>query len=554
MISSHLYANAVRSAIGSDASSDMRQFGELMQEVHAGYFSGGTSRYLPTPNGVNPLGTGSDYHYRTENQYFLMVERARYDDRDNMVIGQGITRFVANVMRTGFRLRPDTGDEQLNADLVAGWNEWANDRSMCDYEGEKTFSKMANSLLRARTVDGDVFVLPTSSGHLQVVENHHCRNPFGATTKVRSGTGIVHGVEILNGRRVGYWFTPDDLEPGARVSRKTRMRRIAARDRNGNRQVLQIYDPKRFSQRRGVTALAPVVFTSKYHDDLQFANLVNAKRQSFIATIHTFDTDAGTYAQQAAKNISTIGKRSELTRADGTTNTVEGSGPGVRYTGKPGEKITPWAPNVPAASFFDHANMLLLIISINLDMPDIVFRLDASSTNFNGYRGVIDQARQRFEQIQAEMVEQFHAEVYRWWLRRQIASDPAIRSVASRSDVNVFGHRWTPQGWPYVQPVQDATTDILRLNGNLVSHQRRSEERGMVWEDELKEIVQGRAMLIEHAITKAEEINAKFPELDQRVMWRELAYGFESNVKVSMTGQIDGAEMNQPTEASGAKD
>jgi len=35
------------------------------------------------------------------------------------------------------------------------------------------------------------------------------------------------------------------------------------------------------------------------------------------------------------------------------------------------------------------------ILAVNLDLPLCVFLLDASETNYSGFRGAIDQARQR---------------------------------------------------------------------------------------------------------------------------------------------------------------
>lgn len=514
-------------------------FSRQMSEVHAGYFAGGTTRFLPRPPGVQASGSGADYHYLSETAYFLMVERARFDDRENMMLGQGVNRFVANVMQQGFALQVETGDEMLSADLAAGWKEWAEDRDACDYDGERDFDQIARGLLRTNTVDGDVFAFPTTAGSIQVVENHHCRNPFGVRSGLSNGSGVVHGVELQNNRRVAFHFTPEELGTG-QVSRRTRMRRIPARDREGFRQVFQVYNPKRFSQRRGVTAFAPIIFPSRYHDDLQFAALVNAKRSSFIAIVREFLDTAPALPGRDRQS----GTRTEVTRDDGTTRTEEGGMPGQTIRGNPGEKITPWSANIPAPSHFQHSDMLLAILACNLDLPIMVFKLDASQTNFNGYRGVIDQARMRFSEIQSDLVVQFHIEAYRWKVRQFMRRDAAIRSAAKRSGINIFGHRWTPRGWPYIQPVQDAAADDLRLSRNLISGRRRAQERGIDYDDLTTEIVEDRASLVLKALEATDSINKQYP--DAGLTWRELAYGGESAVKVSLSGKLDGD--GEPTE------
>lgn len=536
------YAMAAASGSAAD-----QAFARQMTEVHSSYFAGQTSRYLPLPPGIQALGSSADYHYSTEYGYFLMVERARFDDRDNMVIGQGVNRFVANVVQNGFTLQIETGDESIDEDLWDAWHEWAASPEACDYDGERDFDQIARGLLRNRTVDGDVFCLPTTEGSLQVIENHRCRNPFGAKTRVTNGTGIIHGVEIQNQKRVAFYFTPDELSPTAQVSRRTRMRRIPARDDEGNRQVYQVYDPRRFSQRRGVTAFAPIVFPAKYHDDLQFAALVNAKRSSFIAIVREFDMDAPKPPDRQA------GSRSETTRDDGTTRTDEGGAPGQTLRGAKGEKIKPWAANIPAPQFFQHSAALLGIISINIDLPVMVFLLDASATNFNGYRGVIDQARMRFSQIQSDLITQFHRPCYRWKVRQWIQADQALRRAAARSGINIFGHRWTPRGYPYIQPVQDAAADDLRMAKNLISPRRRAEERGLDYDILSTEIVEDRASMVLKALEAAEQINKQYE--DAKVTWRDLAYGGDTAVKVSLSGTLDDNDQadqkqEQPTEST----
>lgn len=511
-------------------------FADEMRSVHAGYFAGGTSRYLPQPAGINPLGTGADYHYRTEREYFLMVERARQDDRDNMIIGQGVNRAVANIMQDGFDLTPDTGDKGADSDLAAWWTEWAESKTACDFEGERTFSQMAALLLRSRFVDGDIFALPLESGQVQVMENHRCRNPFQARNRVTRGNGMVHGVELRNGRRVAYHFTSDDLGLGGVVNRRTPMDRVETYDAAGHRQVWHVYDGKRFTQRRGVTVFAPIVFPLRYHDDLQFAALVNAKRASIISYIHTYEA---TVQPPNRGSDNPTGNRTTETRADGSTETREEGAPGTVYKSrKPGEKIEAWSPNIPAPQFFKHASLLLTIISINLDLPEIVFLLDATRGNFNSYRGVIDQARQRFEQIQQDMVADFHTPAYQWKVRQWMESNRALRSIANRSGINIFGHRWTPRGWPYLQPVQDAAADDLRLSRNLISPRRRAQERGLRWDDLAREIVADRKLLIEQAIAAADDLNQANPNAGVR--WQDLAFGQEGGVRLNLTGTLDG--------------
>ena len=51
-------------------------------------------------------------------------------------------------------------------------------------------------------------------------------------------------------------------------------------------------------------------------------------------------------------------------------------------------------------------------------LPLCVFLLDASETNYSGFRGAIDQARQRWREVQSWMMTSFHGPVYEWKVRQ----------------------------------------------------------------------------------------------------------------------------------------
>ena len=97
-----------------------------------------------------------------------------------------------------------------------------------------------------------------------------------------------------------------------------------------------------------------------------------------------------------------------------------------------------------------------------------------SETNYSGFRGAIDQARQRWREIQSWMMGSFDGPVYEWKVRQWAVTDSALRKAVERADsllaslgyipvgeVNPFAQVWHAQELPYIQPVDDATADIL---------------------------------------------------------------------------------------------
>jgi len=91
--------------------------------------------------------------------------------------------------------------------------------------------------------------------------------------------------------------------------------------------------------------------------------------------------------------------------ADGTSRTLEGIAPGMELTGRPGEKLQGFSPNVPNAEFFQHVRLILTLVGVNLGLPLCIVMLDGSETNFSGWRGALDQAKMGFRHNQRWLID-----------------------------------------------------------------------------------------------------------------------------------------------------
>lgn len=482
----------------------------VFQDLRADFRAGKDTRFTSRLAGVSSGGSGADYHYRNESQFLHMMERARHYQRNDPIVGQGVRRLVANIVQDGFTLDVNTGDEELDNDLKDRWDEWACTADLCHSEGEFTFSQMEQMALSSVVVDGDLFPLPLTTGSIQMVEAHRCRTPRSTTRNV------VHGVLMDDAaRRQEYWFTKEDLDPNRPLLKVSDIKPYPARDpKTGERQVLHLYQPYRFSQRRGVTALAPVSDTVGMHDDIQFATLVKAQMAALIAILHNRGAEWKPGGDQQK------GDRETETLAGGHTRTIEGVSAGIEIFSDVDEKLEAFSPNIPSPEFFPHAMMVLTFIAINLDLPVHVLLLDPSRTNFSGWRGAIDQARLRFKQIQKWLAECFHTPIYRWKVRQWAQKDPALMSRLDSGGVRLFGHRWNPPAFAYLEPLTDASADLLQQRNALNSARRIHAARGREWKVVASEIVADNGMAIVMALEKAKEINTQFP--DSGVHWREL--------------------------------
>ena len=245
--------------------------------LRSDYEAARSNRFTRVRSGVLSSGSGADYHYRSESQYLKLMEYARDIDRNDLAVGQTITRAVEQTIGDGFSLDVNTGDDGLDKELKPRWTDWSEDPEQCDVQGEKTFWDMEQLALRDTFVAGDILALPLREGSLEMIEAHRLRT---ATNTTRN---VVHGVLLdERRRRLEYWFTRDEIDPMRAVSRVSDMRRIPAYGEDGFRQVFHVYNPRRVSQTRGVTALAPIFNATTILDDTIFAKLIQSQVLSLI--------------------------------------------------------------------------------------------------------------------------------------------------------------------------------------------------------------------------------------------------------------------------------
>lgn len=504
--------------------------------MKADYQGARASRFRRKRTGIATNGSGADYHYRNDSDYLRLMEYARDMDRNDVIVGQTINRAVDNMLQDGLKVDPQTGNTKLDDLLYQRWLDWSCEPSECDVTGEMAFSELETLVARQRAVDGDVFILPTATGHIQIVEAHRCRSPQGRSKK------IVLGIVLDELRkRKAYYFTKDDIDPMSAVKMDD-IEKYDAYGEDGSKQVFHYFVRKRVSQTRGVTDLAPIFDVCGMFEDIQFAKLVQQQVVSCFAILRqrNLQYQGGDAPQQ--------GPRVTEVQSDGTNRQIEGIAPGMQIAAQPGETLEGFSPAVPNAEFFDHVRLILTLVGINLGLPLVMTLMDASETNFSGFRGAVDQARLGFRRNQNAMVSRFHKPVYTWKVQQWLEQDPGLKKLATSSrKVRPLNHCWKLPRWPYIEPLKDAGADLLRMRNGLASPRQVHAERGGDWFRNTDESVEDNAYAIDLAKAKAAEINAKYPDDPDKAHWRELiSLPTPDGVTVALAAEQPPQEQTQP--------
>lgn len=511
-----------------------------VEQFRADYDAMKSSLHVRSRVGLATGGGGADWHIRNETRYFQLVEQARDLVRNDTVIGKTIERSALNITGDGFIPSPDTGDKGLDAALFDYWTDWANNPDLCDAQCEHTFLEQIQLVKQSILTDGDIVTIGRDNGSLEAIEGHLVRNPVGYR---KTSPGCVIGVEIdSNRKRVRYHVRQESTDP-MRLSYTRKSTPIDVRDKNGLRQVFHAWNPQRFTATRGITALAPVFYIASMFEDLNFAKLVQAKVVSMFALWRRREKDyvgGGLPIGPVA-----YGAQETETDTDGSEKLIESLEPGQEIPTEAGETIEAWSPNTPNPEYFDHAKLLLTMIGINLGQPFVMMFMDASESNFTGWRAAVDEARRGFKRNQRSLISRHLSPIWRWrtaWLIAN-AKDPALRTAAAKSGVRVDRHTFRPPAWPYVSPTEDAAAQLLRVRNGLSSPRRIHGEISQDWEEIAVETIEDNAFAIEKAILRADLINQQHGA--GTVHWRELlALPTPDGVSVSITGASTSAQPN----------
>ncbi len=467
------------------------------------------SRFRRSRPGVTGVGSDADAHYENASRYTRMREYA-----DAMVRDDGVTKFlvrrvVINTIRGGFGYEPDTGDKILDRDLKDRHEAWATDKNLCDVAGNLTFPEMEQLTVFAEIVAGDVFHVPTDEGAIQTFESHRCDTPR------RSVRNIVHGIQLDDRRRrVNYFFKRETPGLGRRYDRVNDFHEIPAYDEAGNDQVFHVYDPMRFTQTRGVTAFHPIFDKAGLLEDIDFALLVKEQMAAFLAW------EEQQTSEQPMPGVK-YGSEEFQRQSDSTDIPIQEMSPGTIVRPAFGKKIVMHSSNINSAETMAHLKFTLQLLSVNLGLPLCVALLDGSETNFSGWRGAFDQAKLGFEMNQLRYEMRFHRPLANWRLRWWMSGDPALARAAERIGPRIHRHWWQKPRWPYIQPLQDAQANAVRLQTGQIALRDLHAENGGDFEQFVKDSVADNGLWIRAAMAEFTAVKQEFGDAIHDLTWRD---------------------------------
>ncbi|WP_443701191.1 phage portal protein, partial [Pseudomonas sp.] len=284
--------------------------------------------------------------------------------------------------------------------------------------------------------------------------------PHDKFETTKSGNIIRAGIEFSPmGKRVAYWmYRSHPRDASSLNSGYNQLVRVPAS------QVLHIFEPVEPGQLRGVPRLSPVLKRLRSLDNYDDAVLF---RQEVANLFAGFITKPAQDAGQVPRDPVT-GQLLNPDR-DGFTPMVALE-PGTMQELGVGEEVEFSKPPDAGNNYPDFMRQQLMAAAAGSGTPYEILTGDMRGVNDRALRVVLTEFRRRLEQLQFGVyVHQLCRPVRAAWMDMGVLSGALSLPDYAKRRREYQRTRWVPQGWAYIQPVQDVQAKILEVNAGFGS-------------------------------------------------------------------------------------
>lgn len=400
----------------------------------------------------------------------LLRDRSRAAVRNDGYAAGIIEHLVSNIVGTGLKPQCLAEDRDFRKKLQALWTLWTD---TSDADGTLDWYGQQSQAVRCWLEAGEVFIRRRERRpedglvvplQLQVLEPEMCPHDYSGINP-KTGNRIRAGIEFDRlGRRAAYYFyasRPGDMQDWNAGD----LRRIPAES------VLHLFKPRRPGQMRGIPHLTPALLRLRELEQFDDAVLVRHKLANLFVA----------FLKPAAAESSNI---MPLTgEAPGPTENGRptlGLQPGIFQELAPGEEVQFSEPPDTITGFADFIKHHLRAVGAATGVPYEVLTGDMDGMSDRLVRVILAEFRRRIQAEQHQSVAfQVCRPVWLWWMDLVFLSGALPIPADYLADSQPYAKvKWMPQGWPYLQPVQDIEADEKAIRAGLTSRSAIVSENG----------------------------------------------------------------------------
>ena len=401
-----------------------------------------------------------------------ITARARWLARNNGYAANAVESFASNVVGDGIKPSSSITDAALKEELQALWLAWTDD---ADAEGLTDFYGLQRRAAREVFLSGEVFIRIrprraedglTVPLQLQMLPAEML--PLEMNREL-PGVGLIRqGIEFDGiGRRVAYHFLrrhPGDMTDPGLAGETTR---VPASE------VIHVVDPVEAGQLRGVsrfTAAIVKLFTLDLYDDAEL------ERKKIAAMFAMFITSPAPETPLEPTDEDLEVEPGQVVRLD------------------PGEDVSTPATPDSGGTYEPFQYRTLLQIAAALGIPYGYLTGDTAKGNFSNTRISLIEFRRRISAWQhGVLVFQMCRAVWVRWMDTAVLSGALDMPGYDLQRRRYQACAWLPTKWDWVDPMKDASAEILQIEAGLKSRTQALSERGYDAEQVDREIAAERA-------------------------------------------------------------
>lgn len=371
------------------------------------------------------------------------------DLKRNMPLVQFIiNRHLDYITKFSFQCR--TEDEQFNRS-VQKLMKWYSNPSNCDYSGRFSFQKLIRIAEHNRLISGDVLIVMTKSGHLQVIEGDRIANP---TDKQLQGNW-VNGCRIDN-------FGGIDKYCICNRGQYAGQRNFAAYVNAQDAYFLQYNDTG------SIRGQSPLVSAITSLQD------INQCQDNLLAKVKMASVMVLKVLRKSNQNLNAkLNKGATPTQQKKYDNISLADGPFV-LDGGVDDDFQFMQSNQPANSTQDYLKIMMIQVMKTIDLP--YFMLDEAHTNYYGAKASINQYQKACQSKIADityMLDKVTSFILNKWVDDGILKLP--KGVDSVSQVS---WEWVPFGTIPLDPVKDSVGIANLISMGLTTYQQEAKNLG----------------------------------------------------------------------------
>lgn len=384
---------------------------------------------------------------------------ARQRVEENPIVQTIVNARLDNIVGTGPRLRMRSGDIAWDVE-VENW--WTLEQDRLDIRGLSPFGWLCRMWQARRDIDGDVGIalvgdtfdgIPVS--YVQTWEaDHICRDPSKPDDC---------GVEFdeFGMPKVYYVMSdPDDRKADPKPFKREKF-------------ILYANDNTyRANRSRGITMFLQVFAILQDHADIIEGIVQKVKNESFIGI---------KYWMQPGGDGNLFGSAQSTDSSEDVDFSKVEMRPGMNLVLGDGEQAEVMESKSPHAEFDAFEKKLISRIALPFGFTYELLTGDYSAVNDRTARVMLKQFEKRVKVEQA-MLGMTASRIFRWALSRAVKG----KVITPPDGLNTwFDHGWGWTGTPYINPLQEAQADQIRLESRLTSRTRLLLDRGEVDFDDL---------------------------------------------------------------------